>query len=51
MTLGWRHFPSNGQSDVSLKLQVSGCGVGAFALERTCLLCDDMMDFIFGIHE
>ena len=23
----------------------------AFAFERTGLLCDDMMDFMFGIHE
>ena len=32
-------------------VQVSGCGVGVFAFEMTCFLCDDMMDFMFGIHE
>ena len=34
-----------------LQLLVSGCGVDVFAFERVCLLCDDMMDFMFGIHE
>ena len=51
MTLVWRHSPSSGQSEAFLQLQVSGCGVDEFAFERTCLLCDDMMDFMFGIHE
>ena len=32
-----------------LQLQVSGCCVGVFVFERTCLLCDEMMDFI-GMH-
>ena len=51
MMLVWRHFPFSGQSGFFLQLQVSGCGFGVFEFERTCLLCDDMMDFMFGIHE
>ena len=47
--LDW-HFPSSGRSDFFLQLQVSGYGVEAFAFERMCLLCDNMMDFMFGIR-
>ena len=32
-----------------LQLQVSGCCVVEF--ERTCLLCDEMIDFMFGMQE
>ena len=24
--------------------------VGMFKFERTCMLCDEMIDFMFGIH-
>ena len=24
--------------------------VGMFKFERTCVLCDEMIDFMFGIH-
>ena len=51
MTFVWRHFPSSGQSGFLLQLQVSGSGVGEFTFERTCLLCDEMIDFMFGMHE
>ena len=30
---------------------MSGCCVGVFVNERTCLLCDEMIDFMFGMHE
>ncbi|XP_068737903.1 uncharacterized protein [Montipora capricornis] len=52
--LGRISFPQNVvRQDESFEVivKVSGCGAGVFASERTCLLCDDMMDFMFGIHE
>ena len=45
ITFVWRHFPSSGQSGVFLQLQISGCCVVEF--ERTCLLCDEMINFMF----
>ena len=47
----WRHFPSSGQSGFFLHLQVSGCCVDELKFERTYLLCDEMTDFILGMHE
>ena len=44
-------FPSSGQSGFFLQLQGSGCCVGAAVFERTCLLRDEMIDFMFGMLE
>ena len=34
-----------------LQFQLSGCCVGEFKFERTYLLCDEMTDFMLGMHE
>ena len=36
---------------MSPKNACSYADLDAFAFERTCLFCDDMMDIMFGIHD
>ena len=51
ITFDWRHFPSSGQCGLFLQLQLSGYCVGELKFERTYLLCEEMTDFILGMHE
>ena len=50
ITFVWMHFPSSGLSGFFLQLHVSACCVGEFKFERTCVLCDEMIDFMFSVH-
>ena len=47
-------FPCSGHSDLFLQLQVHDCYEGAAVAlywASMFLLCDEMMAFMFGIHE